>query len=229
MKNDPEFRNVLRQAHIVLMPSNYESYGRVAVEAACAGIPAIVHPTEGLLEALGEAGIYCDRDDIPAWKAEIDKLYSNEIYYKKRSDLAFKLADGLNPEAEFDRLEVALLKTVADWKKAREVNVVMMWVSDKRIWEMTDGTWVTEQNGRIPQGAIRMAAGIGTEVPEETARAHGFLPPLPVSEAEQTGTVDQPEQVEGSLLNSKSLQPDEDKAQHAPEENKARGRKKKVA
>lgn len=254
MKNSPDFRDVLRKSKVLLMPSNYESYGRCAVEAACAGIPSIVHPTQGLWEALGDgrrypavhteygvegtkviaketlplglfdgglvngAGIFCLRDDVPAWRAQIERLYADEVYYRSRSDAALKLAETFDPEGDFDRLEAALLKTVSDWKKAQEVNTVPMWVSDRRIWETTDGKLVAEVNGRIPQDATRMAAGIGSEIPEEVARKHGFLPPLETEPKEET-----------TLLNSKSLSLDEDKAIHAPSENKTKGKRKKVA
>lgn len=59
MEHTADVRGAFRKTRVILMPSIYESYGRVAVEAACAGIPSIVHPTEGLLEALGA--------DCPAW------------------------------------------------------------------------------------------------------------------------------------------------------------------
>jgi hypothetical protein len=62
MDHTADIREVFRKTRVVLMPSLYESYGRVAVEAACAGIPAIVHPTEGLLESLNA--------DKPDWVVE---------------------------------------------------------------------------------------------------------------------------------------------------------------
>lgn len=58
---------VYARTRVLLIPSLYESYGRVGVEAACSGIPAIYHPTEGLCEALGDGGTPCDRDDLGAW------------------------------------------------------------------------------------------------------------------------------------------------------------------
>lgn len=252
MKNSPDFRDVLRKTKVLLMPSNYESYGRCAVEAACAGIPSIVHPTEGLWESLNAvgpypeydnrftysispepfnggivsgAGIFCIRDDIASWKAQIERLYSNEIYYRSRSDAALKLAGGLDPEGEFDRLEAALVKTAVEWRIKQEIKMPKTWTSDRRIWEMSDGRLVGEIDGRIPQnGAVRLAAGIGTEIPEDVARRHGFLPPLaePVNEPAQ--------EEESKVLNSKSLSPGEDKAIHGPAENKAKKRTKiKVA
>ncbi len=237
MRNSPDFRDVLRKTKVLLMPSNYESYGRCAVEAACAGIPSIVHPTEGLLEALvaertptpeelqggwaSGAGIFCDRADIPSWKAQIERLYSDEIYYRSRSDAALKLADSLDPEGEFDRLEAALVKTATDWKIKEKILMPAMWKSDRRIWDTTSGRLVAEVNGRIPQDATRLAVGIGGEIPEEVARANGFLPPLETPAPE-------PPAEENKVLNSKSLSPDEDKAIYSPEENKSK-RKKKVA
>ncbi|MFZ4156354.1 glycosyltransferase [Streptomyces pseudogriseolus] len=49
------------------MPSLYESWGRVAIEAFASGIPVIAHPTPGLVESLGDAGIFAYRDDLGAW------------------------------------------------------------------------------------------------------------------------------------------------------------------
>ncbi|MFE2879219.1 hypothetical protein ACFXG6_32815 [Streptomyces roseus] len=40
---------------------------RVAVQAFSSGIPVIAHPTLGLIESLGSAGIYAYRDDLNAW------------------------------------------------------------------------------------------------------------------------------------------------------------------
>lgn len=202
MDNSPDFRDVLRKTRVLLMPSNYESYGRCAVEACCAGIPVVVHPTEGLWEALGDgrpypeihpelkyridmlaflggvingAGIFCDRDDILSWKSQIERLYSDDVYYRSRSDAALALAETLNPQAGFDRLEAALIQTLDDWQQANEVKTVKMWTSDRRLWETSEGTLVPEVNGRIPSNAIRLAVGIGGTLPESVAIQNGLI------------------------------------------------------
>jgi len=51
-------RDIYAKSRIVLMPSTYESYGRVAVEAMCSGIPVLCNTTPGLMEALGDCGTY---------------------------------------------------------------------------------------------------------------------------------------------------------------------------
>jgi len=66
--------DVYARTRVLLMPSDYESWGRVAVEALCSGIPVIAHPTEGLTESLGSAGIFCDRDDLDAWERALADL-----------------------------------------------------------------------------------------------------------------------------------------------------------
>lgn len=81
-------REVYAHTKVLLMPSKYESFGRVAIEGAASGIPTVANPTEGLTEALGPAGIYCDLDDIPRWKKTVRRLLSDRAYYKRSSDAA---------------------------------------------------------------------------------------------------------------------------------------------
>lgn len=103
----PDLRPIWAKTRVVLMPSDYESFGRVAVEAACSGIPSIVSPTLGLKEALGSAGIYRDRNDVDAWEQELNKLFEDEVYYSERSKMALELSERLDPEKSIDRAEKA--------------------------------------------------------------------------------------------------------------------------
>lgn len=72
--------DVYARTRVLLVPSAYESWGRVAVEAMCSGIPVIAHPTPGLTEALGDAAIFADRDDQAAWEKALADLDDPEIY-----------------------------------------------------------------------------------------------------------------------------------------------------
>lgn len=66
--------DVYRRTGILVMPSKQETFGMVAAEAMCSGIPVIAHPTDGLKECLGPAGLYADRDDLDAWLDIIEDL-----------------------------------------------------------------------------------------------------------------------------------------------------------
>jgi hypothetical protein len=65
---------VYARTKVLLMPSSYESWGRVGVEAMASGIPVLAHPTPGLCESLGEAGVYVNREDIDGYEASLRRL-----------------------------------------------------------------------------------------------------------------------------------------------------------
>lgn len=75
-----DMKQVYGRTKIVLMPSVYESFGRCAIEAAASGIPTIATPTPGLRESLGGAGIFCEYDDLPAWKAALRRLLDERAW-----------------------------------------------------------------------------------------------------------------------------------------------------
>lgn len=83
-----DMRSVWRRSQVVLMPSEYESYGMVAAEACASGIPVIAHPTPGLVECLDFAGIFIDRDDITGYERALRLLLTDENHYEERSALA---------------------------------------------------------------------------------------------------------------------------------------------
>lgn len=100
--------DVYAHSRIVLMPSAYESWGRVAVEAAASGIPTIAHPTPGLQEALGWAGIFADRDSPDEWAQLIDRLCDDEDLYRWCSAASRARSDALDPAGDLERWTSAL-------------------------------------------------------------------------------------------------------------------------
>ena len=105
-EHQTDIREVYKKTRILLMPSEYESWGRTATEAMCNGIPVIANPTFGLKENLDYAGIYCDRLKLDDWQKAIEKL-DDEKEYKKASQKARKRSRELDPETE--------LRSFTDW------------------------------------------------------------------------------------------------------------------
>ena len=80
-------REVYKRTKILLMPSSYETWGRVATEGAVSGTPTICTNTPGLTEALGPGGNYVDlkdRANIDAWVAQVKKLSTPRGYAAAR-------------------------------------------------------------------------------------------------------------------------------------------------
>lgn len=81
VSNTSNILDVYRQTRILIMPSEYESWGRTATEAMCSGIPVICSQADGLVENCDYAGIYIkDRNDIKSWVSEIEKLDDKKAY-----------------------------------------------------------------------------------------------------------------------------------------------------
>lgn len=93
---------VYARTRVLLMPSAHESWGRVGVEAMTSGIPVIAHPTAGLRESLGDAGIFCDRDDLNAWESALRKLLDGRRW-RASSRKAQARAAELDPAADLER------------------------------------------------------------------------------------------------------------------------------
>jgi glycosyltransferase involved in cell wall biosynthesis len=105
----PKITEVYSQTRILLMPSASETWGRVALEAACSGIPTIAHPTPGVVEALGDSGLFVDRKDVRGWVDTILSLDNAETY-RQISDRATARAHEMSPDTLLQRLETELLE-----------------------------------------------------------------------------------------------------------------------
>lgn len=80
LRRQRDMRTVWAQTRVLLMPSAFETWGMAGVEAMCSGIPVIAHPTAGLRESLGPAGIFADRADTGAWVAALEHLDDPDTY-----------------------------------------------------------------------------------------------------------------------------------------------------
>jgi glycosyltransferase involved in cell wall biosynthesis len=90
---------VYARTRVLLMPSSYESWGRAGTEALASGIPVVAHPTEGLCESLGEAGIFVDRNDVDGYEAVLRKL-RQAAEYRLASKRAKARSAELDPQAD---------------------------------------------------------------------------------------------------------------------------------
>lgn len=90
---------VYARSRVVLMPSSYESWGRVGVEALASGIPVVAHPTPGLTESLGAAGIFADRDDLDSWLSVLTTVLAPDAW-AEASARALERSAELDPAAD---------------------------------------------------------------------------------------------------------------------------------
>lgn len=80
-----DISEIYSKTKILLVPSIYESYGRVAVEAMSYSIPVIASNTPGLQECLGPTGTFVDREDLIGWSTEIQRINHNYDDHQSRS------------------------------------------------------------------------------------------------------------------------------------------------
>lgn len=103
MGHTPNIRRVYAETKILLMPSKYDTWGRVTVEAMSSGIPVIASPCPGVVEALGGAGFVIERDDLDRWVATIKTLMRDDDFYAKASAAARQRALDLDPADDLVR------------------------------------------------------------------------------------------------------------------------------
>jgi len=85
--NMGDIRKAYAKTRIIIMPSRYESWGRVAVDAMSCGIPVIANPTPGLQESLGDAGYFVKFNDVEGYKRAIEEIDANYSEWQEKVKL----------------------------------------------------------------------------------------------------------------------------------------------
>ena len=122
---DDDIRNILKRTRILVMPSYYESFGRIAVEAMYNGIPVVYskpalkpkYPggsTEGVQTWIAPAGIPCDRENVEEWANVVTALDDEETYIA-RSAMVRRHIQDMNLFTEGARIAGLVEQFVRDY------------------------------------------------------------------------------------------------------------------
>jgi glycosyltransferase involved in cell wall biosynthesis len=110
-----DIRVVLKRTRVLIVPSYYESWGRVAFEAMLNGIPVLyarphdestftTGSTEGMRDWIQDNGIQCDRRSLEDWVTGIISLDAPDVY-NDYSDRAYKCTNDMNIFTEIPTIE----------------------------------------------------------------------------------------------------------------------------
>ncbi|WP_225361767.1 glycosyltransferase [Ligilactobacillus salivarius] len=83
---------VLKTIDVLVIPSLWEGFGLIAVEAMASQTPVIVSDVPGLAEVVGEAGVKCSVNDVEKFVQAIKKVVSDSEYSHKLTKLSEKQA-----------------------------------------------------------------------------------------------------------------------------------------
>ena len=114
-----DMKKIYNKTKLLLMPSEYESWGQVAIEAISSGVPVLSSEAQGLKEALGNATISIDRKNIDAWVKYIKVVMEDSAVYSKLQELSILRAKELDPLPYLERLNTFFeqVKNVKSWKQ----------------------------------------------------------------------------------------------------------------
>jgi len=159
---DDDIRNILKRTRILVMPSYYESFGRIAFEAMYNGIPVIYSKTnpkskypggstEGVETWIKPAGISADREKVEEWVTAIEEL-DNEETYRARSTLVKEHVLSLNIFTEGTRIAELVESFVRD-------NPVVIRQTPQQVQQQVQTPQQTATRIVQPQGRVGFSNG----------------------------------------------------------------------
>ncbi len=91
------------QARLLLMPSYYESFGLVALEAMAHGLPVIGYASGGLPELIGQGGMLAPRSDTDALAEALVRALSDDQVWRTLSARALERAASYPVSAQVEQ------------------------------------------------------------------------------------------------------------------------------
>ena len=100
------------EAYVLVMPSHYESFGMVALEAMACGTPVIAARAGALPEVVGDAAPLVDPRSVPAMTAAIEDLLGSPALQSRCASQGPQRAGAFQWSAAASRVE-DLLRSLA--------------------------------------------------------------------------------------------------------------------
>ncbi len=107
-----KIEDVYAKSRIVLMPSAFETWGRVAIEAMASGVPVIINDVQGMREACQEGALVANRSDLSEWIRLIRRLRNNPVFYSEQVQKAQQRIRELEDDSDMRGLASWLTTTV---------------------------------------------------------------------------------------------------------------------
>jgi glycosyltransferase involved in cell wall biosynthesis len=122
-----DVREIYERTRLLLMPSLYEPYGRVAVEAAMSGIPTVAADLPGIREATAGHALFVGPEDN--WEEVVRGALDN---LEACRETARAVADLQDPSADLDALH-SLLVRIAEAGRRRATLSLCMTVANEAL------------------------------------------------------------------------------------------------
>src|SRR5207253_4200048 len=112
------------RARALLVPSRwYEGAPRVVLEAYAAGVPVLASRIGALPELVedGESGLLAAPDDVPAWRAALERLSDDAESERMGARARHLWKERYSPERGLENLEEAYRSSLAASGRGREI------------------------------------------------------------------------------------------------------------
>jgi UDP-glucose:(heptosyl)LPS alpha-1,3-glucosyltransferase len=110
---EPDLAPLYAAADALFLPSRYDAFANVCLEAAAAGLPVVTSGAVGAAELLRESGgVVEDPEDVAGFALELDRLGDTALRARRGAD-ARKIAETLPWDLQIDALRAELERAVA--------------------------------------------------------------------------------------------------------------------